>query len=71
MTSVKLNIVMEKIGARKRRPRDVEEWKKSLMDLFIEVWETIFPKDEFPHLKEPLSQCMCPSPPVLYLPTLS
>ncbi|KIL93119.1 hypothetical protein FAVG1_03096 [Fusarium avenaceum] len=56
MTSEKLDTVIEKIDAHNERPRDKEKRKKSLMALFIGVWDTIFPPNEFPDMKRPLSQ---------------
>ncbi|KAJ4025735.1 hypothetical protein NW752_003211 [Fusarium irregulare] len=50
-----LNTVLRKIDTHKGRPRGIEQWIKHCTDLYQKVWNTIFPKDQFPQLREPLS----------------
>ncbi|OAQ64043.1 hypothetical protein VFPPC_05387 [Pochonia chlamydosporia 170] len=55
MDSTQLTNVLERIDSYKERPRELATWISYWKALFIDVWYIIFPKERFPHFKEPLS----------------
>ncbi|KAH7191781.1 uncharacterized protein B0J16DRAFT_331762 [Fusarium flagelliforme] len=58
MAQETLDTVLQEIKSHSERPRGNHR-DKYRTDLFIKVWCMIFPKDKFPHFKEPLSAFHC------------
>lgn len=57
MNDATLKAVLQEISSHTKRPRG-DDRNKYRTDVFVKVWNIIFPKDKFPDFNEPLSACM-------------
>jgi hypothetical protein len=49
--------VQAEVNATSNRPRQYESWFEVQKACFLAVWRIIFPRDDFPRLREPPSPC--------------
>ncbi|RBR06032.1 uncharacterized protein FIESC28_11210 [Fusarium coffeatum] len=58
MNDATLKAVLQEISSHTKRPRG-DDRNKYRTDVFVKVWNMIFPKDKFPDFNEPLSAFHC------------